>query len=165
MIKSKKALLILLFLPIFALILLAEYKKYLLFVGKEVTLPITGYDPRDLLSGHYLVYSVDYGVESICGTKPYEKKKDGFICLSPKFFSTSSPENCEILIKGVCNYSRFEAGVERYYVPESEAKRLEELVQKNQASIVLSVSYSGEAQIKDLLINGKSWRQHLSSAR
>ena len=27
--------------------------------GKQITLPVTGYDPRDLLSGRYIAYQID----------------------------------------------------------------------------------------------------------
>lgn len=160
MINSKKVLMIALIAPIIALALLTGYKKYILSIGTEVTLPISGYDPRDLLSGHYLIYTINYGVEGICEGTSYKMEKPGYVCLNPKKFSYSWPDHCEIMIKGVCNRSRFEAGIERYYIPEEEAKKLEDLVRSKEASIVLSVPKSGKAQIKDLLINGTSWRKH-----
>ena len=158
MIKTKKGLLIALIIPIISLAVLIGYKKYILSIGKEVILPITGYDPRDLLSGHYLIYTINYGVEDICRGMSYKLKKPGYVCLSTKTFSYNWPDNCELLITGICNRSRFEAGIERYYVPEEEAKKLEDLVRSKEASIVLSVPRNGKAQIKDLLINGTSWR-------
>ena len=38
-------------------------------IGSEIILPISGFDPRDILSGHYLVYRIDYGIQNkdICG--------------------------------------------------------------------------------------------------
>lgn len=158
MIKTKKGLLVALIIPIIALLFLMGYKKYILSTGNEVILPITGYDPRDLLSGHYLIYEIDYGVKDICNNLFYKIKKQGFICLSTKKFSYRWPDNCETMIKGVCNHRRFEAGVERYYIPEKDAKKLELLVISKKASIVLSVLKNGKAQVKDLLINGSSWK-------
>jgi len=157
MIKSQKGVLIALIFPIIALVLLVGYKKYILSFGEEVTLPITGYDPRDLLSGHYLLYRIDYGVKA-CSRNKYASNKTAYVCLKPKKFSYSWPEKCKLLIKGSCNRLRFEAGIERYFVPENEAKKLEGLVRDNEASIVLSVLRNGKAQIKDLLIDGKPWR-------
>lgn len=51
---------ILLFIPFLAVTLWATY--YLRFIEQnmEVTLPITGYDPRNLLSGHYIRYQIDW---------------------------------------------------------------------------------------------------------
>ncbi len=139
--------------------LLTGYKSYLWNTGREVTLPITGYDPRDLLSGHYLTYRVNYGVGNICGGMRGKRVRDGYVCLNPKQFSFYPIDSCPIIIKGSCKgSSRFEAGIERYYIPEDRAKPLDKDVREGKASIVLSVQPSGKAQIKDLLIDGKPWR-------
>lgn len=160
MIRSSKGILIALAIPILALAMLVAYKKYILSVGKVVTLPITGYDPRDLLSGHYLVYTINYGLDEVCQGSSSKLEKPAYICLNPKKFSYHWPNHCNTLIKGTCKYSRFKAGVERFYVPEKDAKKLEELIQSNNASIVLSIFKNGKAQIKDLLIDGTTWREH-----
>ncbi len=154
MIQTKKALILALLFPILALLLLATYKKYVLSFGEEVVLPISGYDPRDLLSGHYLIYRIDYGVYGICpaGTG----QETGYVCLSPKMFSYAPPEGCSKLIRGVCNYGRFEAGIEKYFIPENNAKNLEEQIRSKAASIVLSITPSGHAQVKDLLVGDQS---------
>lgn len=155
MIHSKKALIAALLFPIIALAVLTGYKKSVLSYGTEVTLPISGYDPRDLLSGHYLIYQIDYGVSGICpDNSPHDA---GFICLETKTFSYVEPESCAQLIRGVCHYSRFEAGIEKYFVPEDKAKELEDRIRSKSASIVLSIPKSGHAQVKELLVEGQPW--------
>jgi uncharacterized membrane-anchored protein len=62
------------------------------------------------------------------------------------------------LIRGVCKFSRFEAGIEKYYVSEDKAKHLEDQIRSKSASIVLSITRDGQAQVKDLLVNGQSWK-------
>jgi uncharacterized membrane-anchored protein len=156
MIQTKKALIIALLFPILALGALTAYKKYVLSFGVEIILPISGYDPRDLLSGHYLIYQIDYGVSGICSSSSGQQA--GFICLEPKIFSYSAPERCSKLIHGVCRQGRFEAGIEKYYVPEDKAKNLEHQIRAKSASIVLSITSSGQAQVKDLLVDGQSWK-------
>ena len=158
MIKSKTTLLIVLIIPIIVLLALTLYKKYTFLTGRQVTLPITGYDPRAILSGYYLNYAIEYNIEDICHNKAYRENKHAYICLNPRKFSYVKPYNCDLLIKGVCNKLNFRAGIERYYVPKEHAKRLEKLVRSNKASIVLSIPKNGKAQVKDLLINGKSWK-------
>ena len=158
MIKSKKYILISLIIPIIALLTLAIYKKYVFLTGRQVTLPITGYDPRDLLSGYYLIYTIEYDVERICHNN--RENKIAYVCLKPKKFSYNRPYDCDLFIKGVCHNQNFRAGIERYYVPKEDAKRLEKLVLSGKASIVLSIPQNGDAQVKDLLINGKSWKDH-----
>lgn len=156
MITSRRTLIIALLIPIAALAALTAYKKYVLSFGQEIVLPISGYDPRDLLSGHYLIYQVEYGVGSICGGGA--GPQTGFVCLSPKLFSYTAPNGCLKVIRGLCNNGRFEAGIEKYYIPEDKAKALEEKVRSKSASIVLSVTTDGQAQVKDLLIDGQPWK-------
>lgn len=158
MIYTKRALIFTLIFPIVALIILTGYKHYIISNGVEVTLPISGYDPRDLLSGHYLIYQVDYGVEGICSSKSLIQT--GYVCLEPKMFSYNFPQDCNKLITGICQYGgRFVAGIEKFYIPEGKAKFLEQQVLSKSASIVLSITSSGHAQVKDLLINGISWKK------
>jgi uncharacterized membrane-anchored protein len=157
MIQSRTVLIAALLLPIVALGILTGYKHYKVTVGVKVTLPIEGYDPRDLLSGHYLTYRVIYGAKNICKMSQAKKNPVRYVCLQPKGFSYSKPMNCEIMIKGTCSGSRFKAGIERFYIPEASAGQLDKDVRSKKGSIVLSVTPDGHAQIKDLLINGKSW--------
>lgn len=154
MIQSKNALIFAVLLPILALAALTTYKNFVVSTGKEVILPISGYDPRDLLSGHYLIYQIDYGVGEICSEKM--AKRTAYICLEPKMFSYYEPEVCSKLIRGVCNYNRFEAGIEKYFVPEDKAKDLEAKIRSKTASVLLSLTDSGHTQVKDLLVNGQS---------
>lgn len=170
MIKSKNGILIALCTPILVLLILTFYKKYILTVGQPVTLQITGYDPRDLLSGHYLIYRVDYGVKYKCDYRRYSVNQKAnkrlerlsnypaYMCLENKTFTRRFPHECGLLIKGRCERGQFKAGIERFYIPESDAPRLDKLVRAKKASIVLSVMRDGRAQIKDLLIEGKSWK-------
>ncbi len=154
---SKTILIIALVFPIVALGILTGYKHYHVTVGLEVTLPIEGYDPRDLLSGHYLIYRVKYGAKNLCKLSQVKKNPVGYVCLQPKGFSYKKPENCQIVIKGTCRGTLFKAGIERFYIPEDQAKRLDKDVRSKKGSIVISVTPDGKAQIKDLLIDGKPW--------
>ena len=156
MIRTKKALLVALLFPIIVLAALTAYRQFRLSAGTEVVLPISGYDPRDLLSGHYLIYTVDYGVTELC--RNTSEDKTGYVCLNSKSFSDDPPAGCTQLIRGVCKSGRFEAGIEKYFVAESEAADLEKKVRSQVASIVLSLSSRGDAQVKDLLIDGRPWK-------
>jgi len=158
MIRSQKILLVALMFPIIALAIIVGYRNYILSAGTEVILPVTGYDPRDLLSGHYLIYTIDYGVSGVCLGNSSKMNTPAYICLDPKMFSYSWTEKCKLVIKGSCNQARFEAGIERYYVPEEKAKNLEALLRSEGASIVLSITDSGKVQIKSLLIGGRHWK-------
>ena len=116
--------------PFLALAALTSYKAYKRFAGVELTLPITGFDPRDLLSGHYLVYRLDIK-EEICRGDQADLDPL-FLCViqgdddlrTRLVDSLSSPgsEDCTAIIKGRCDGSRFVAGVEKFYVRSEERR-------------------------------------------
>jgi len=156
MIQSNKKYLVAFFLPVLSLIVLTAYKQIQIGRGTEVILSIQGYDPRDLLSGHYLTFSVNYDLPNLCQNN---SKAEKYVCLSPRFESDIRPEDCKLYIRGQCRGWRFVAGVERFYVPENEALILEKLVRNKEASIKLSIGGDGTARVKDLLLNGIPWKE------
>ncbi len=151
---SKNGLLLVLGFPIFSLMALTAYKKHILSTGIEVVLPIKGYDPRDLLSGHFLIYRIDYGVEGICTGN--QEQQTAYVCLEPKIFSVEEPVDCKKLIRGTCRNREFKAGIEKYFVAEEKALALEKAILNKSASIVVVLSPSGVAIVKELLVDGKS---------
>lgn len=159
--RNQKTLLIALLIPFFGLTLLTGYKKYLLTVGKEVILPIEGYDPRDLLSGHYLIYQVKYGLKKTCPKSSSKERRKAYICLDKenRFFHFKRPSSsrCSLFIKGECHHGRFKAGIERFFIPQAQSSKLDKLVRGGKGSLVLSVTAEGHASIKNLLIEGKAW--------
>jgi uncharacterized membrane-anchored protein len=154
-IQTKKALISVLLFPVLALAGITAYRAWVRSFGMEVTLPISGYDPRDLLSGHYLIYRIEYGVDGIC--PEMDQRRAGYVCLEPEKFSYGEPADCNKLISGFCTNSRFEAGIEKFFIPENKARYLERQIQSKAASVVLSLTASGNTQVKDLLVDGKSW--------
>lgn len=177
MMPQKSTIIAALFFPILALASLAGYHGYSYYKGKEFVLPIEGYDPRDLLSGHYLIYTIDYQLEET-GTELCPKAKaqaehnteptprpttdyDAYVCLEPREFSRFQPNHCRYYVKGRCEAGRFNAGLERFYVPETRAKELEQLVLKSNAEIVLAALPKGRVVVKALLIDGKPFAEVL----
>lgn len=129
--------------------------------GETVTLPIEGFDPRDLLSGHYLVYRIDYGIEddTNCPTSDIAAS----ICLAPErrvYPADELPENCTQFIRGNCDSNaQFISGLERFYIPEEYAGVLDEKVRNQQGKLVISVGESGNAGVLDLLIDDRPWKE------
>lgn len=157
---NKRILLLLaLLIPIVALMSSAWLKSVQRSNGEEVILPIEGFDPRDLLAGHYLIYRVDYGLATRCT----EHESEAAVCLRPeqKMYAIDAlPASCELFIRGYCDSSAdFSAGIERFYIPEEYAEALEKQVRDKQGEIVLSVDSKGNAAIRDLLIDGKPWKE------
>lgn len=171
MMKNKKLLAALLF-PIICLALLTVYKGVKVMSGRELVIPITGFDPRDLLSGHYLIYRLDLDLGSACSESVnygdtlvcIDKKNDGR--LKSRVLRGSDIEryrgDCDIILRGRCRNNRFSAGVEKFFIPEEHAGTLDKVVRKGKGKLVLSVDYDGKAAIRDLLINDKSWREYVN---
>ncbi len=157
--KSRKILILALIFPIVALLSLVAYKRYHQISGQEYTFPISGYDPRDIFSGHYLTFKVEYGVDGICEGEYFKIPRAAFVCLETKKFSYDLPEGCSQFIRGVCQFERFEAGVERFYVSEARARELEQHVINHNAQIKIAVMKNGSAIIKSLVVNGEEYRE------
>ena len=108
----------------------------------EVTVRITGYDPRDLLSGHYIAYTIDWA-KTDCGQ--FENK----ICPEKEFK----------------NYAvrAFWGRQFRFYIPEQYAKQLDDMFRNGRGNHVFEVVYKYRSGVKplakDLLIDGKPWQE------
>jgi uncharacterized membrane-anchored protein len=158
--RSPKLIIAALAFPILALLGLAINKATTREMGRIVTFKITGYDPRDLLSGHYLIYQIDYGFPGLC-TNPAMQGQTIFVCPQEQKVYRGKPASCSYFIKGSCQDRRFEAGVERYYIPQEYSARLDRLVRNKQGSVTLSVPSNGIAQVNELLIEGLPWAEFI----
>ena len=108
--------------------------------GQDVRVRVTGYDPRDLLSGHYIQYQIDWKNTDCV---QFENQ----VCPDEKYF---------------CKKARWGTQC-RFYIPEKEAPRLDNLFRnRNKTEDVFEVVYSyrpgHKAMAKQLLINGADWR-------
>ncbi|MBF0148112.1 MAG: GDYXXLXY domain-containing protein [Magnetococcales bacterium] len=148
-----------LLLPILFFAALVAHKEWTLRHGIEVRLPIEGFDPRDLLAGHYLIYRINYGV-LVCTNEHYDQEVPATVCLKPTvaFHSGQEPiAECHLWIKGTCRHNRFEAGIERFFIPEAYARPLDQAVRNKSGEIIVGVTASGTAMVKELLIDGSPW--------
>jgi uncharacterized membrane-anchored protein len=159
--KAKSLLIASIALPIIALIANAVGHEWARHQGQEVSIPITGFDPRDLLSGHFLTYQLQYGADN-SNCRP--EGASAVMCLQPSpqlhINTQAKPRNCDLYIRGQCGgLGRFTANIERFYIPEEYATVLDRKVRDNQGALVLGVDNQGIATIRDLLIDGKPWKQ------
>ena len=139
---NKKILALLLFAPLIALCSWTASLYARQAAGREVRVAVRGYDPRDLLSGHYIRYTIDWG-RTDCG----------------QFFNGVCPRN------EFCKEARWGRQC-RFYIPEANAKELDGLFRRrNSTNMLFEVIYSykkgSEPLAKQLLINGKDWRESL----
>jgi len=129
--------------------------------GLRIELPIRGYDPRDLLSGHYLRYQVDYGENGKCPKDGERHTRDWrepyCFCAQadtakPIYWSgycADKPASCEYFIQGSCYYGdTIDAGIERFYI--SERLSHEGVTLGDKAKVQLSVPRSGRAIVRGI---------------
>ncbi len=110
--------------------------------GQEVTVAVAGYDPRDLLSGHYIQYTIDWNRTDCSQFENAVCPKDAF-----------------------CKEARWGRQC-RFYVPENSARELDSLFwSRNTTDMVFEIIYAykegTEPIAKQMLINGKDWRDAL----
>lgn len=130
---------------VFPLVCLLVWSCYLSFERRnfsEVTLSITGYDPRDLLSGRYIAYQIDWD-KSDCS------QFENNLCPKDEFCK-------EEIWSRQC----------RFYVSETKAYALERLFARrnsddNVFEVVFAYQKGRQPIAKELLINGKDWRESL----
>ena len=139
---NKKALVLAFIAPFIALFTWTMWLYIQQTTGREVKVVVNGYDPRDLLSGHYIQYTIDWD-RTDCYQFP-----DG-ICPKNNFCQ-------EKQLTGQC----------RFYIPEKNAKELDRLFwNRNNTDMIFEVVYSyhkgREPLAKSLLIDGKDWRESL----
>lgn len=119
----------LVFLPIIALLVWIATIEVERHQGQKVIVRIRGYDPRDLLSGHYIQYSLDW-----------------------------DKTDCTQFENKVCPIFSFER-TGRFYVPENKATELEHIIQDNtnEAAMLFSYRKGMKPLALNLFVNGKSW--------
>lgn len=139
---NKKFLILALSFPFIALIVWTISLYIQQSTGTEIKVAVMGYDPRDLLSGHYIRYTIDWE-KTDCSQFP------NGICPKDEF----------------CKQSRFKNQC-RFYIPERHAEKLDRLFsRRDDRTAIFEVIYSYQAGreplTKKLLINGKDWRESL----
>lgn len=151
----------------------------LLREGQEVVLSVVPVDPRDLLRGDYVALRFDISaidlneieadVDFTTGSSVFiglKKTESGIWKAVSATHQRPRSDSDIIFIKGLVRFINVKEegakelhikyGIEKYFVPEGEGKKLEALTRDKVISIVAAVSQAGEAGIKTLLIRGKS---------
>lgn len=145
--------------------------------GKEITLQTRPVDPRDFLRGDYVVLRYDISDAPAGELQARNARRSNvpvFVKLAPKgdgFYGVVSVHlepvpvsGAEVLIRGrvphwycgnPCTSINVRYGLERFFVPQGEGRELEHARNERRLSIVASVTPSGRAAIKRLLLDGK----------
>ncbi|RXH07275.1 GDYXXLXY domain-containing protein [Bradyrhizobium guangzhouense] len=162
------------------LILMVADRLQILREGREVTLQTRPLDPRDLLRGDYVTLGYDITqlpAGALAGQPSTERNPIVFVRLAPDAdglyqavsvhaapVAVTAPD---VLIRGRVTYScgsngrifcdklTIRYGLESYFVPEGEGKKLEQARNQQQLRVVAAVLPSGRAAIKRLLLDGE----------
>lgn len=131
--------------------------------GTPVQLAVTGFDPRDLLAGHYLTYTVSYGPMNTCPPEDVAGPIETCVCLAENSETriheatwagdcSERPATCGAFIKGTCRYGRFDANIERFYFPEAFQSTLAVVPEKSTITVVLRPT--GEGLVTGFAVDG-----------
>jgi len=130
--------------------------------GEQWMFELQGYDPRDLLRGHYLQFNILYdwdkeknecssGIDCcLCLIKNSSPLKTSVVPKVHKSSCTSARSQCDGYI-----LSSKQNVLNRYYIPEESAKKAESLLikarAKQQAYLQVSVNKKGEIENVQIL--------------
>lgn len=143
--------------------------------GELVEIAIAGYDPRDLLAGHYVTYRLDLGEAGSCSAADVIH---GAYCFCLKVaddrlakadFGAPCREertkSCQLKIKGRCPpyVGVFESGIERYYIPEEYAPFLQTIPAESR--IVARIDGNGRASLQGFKVGGKDLGEYVAEQR
>ncbi|MBC9883181.1 GDYXXLXY domain-containing protein [Bradyrhizobium sp. INPA01-394B] len=162
------------------LVLMVADRMQILREGREVTLQTRPVDPRDLLRGDYVTLGYDISqlpAGALAGQPSAERNPVVFVKLAPGANGLYQAVSVhagpvpvtgpEILIRGRVTYScgssgrtfcdrlTIRYGLESYFVPEGEGRKLEQARNEQKLRVVAAVLPSGRAAIKRLLLDGE----------
>ncbi|HTV20732.1 MAG TPA: GDYXXLXY domain-containing protein [Polyangiaceae bacterium] len=157
-------------LPMLGLLVLVARAEVLLRSGQSFRIAIKGYDPRDLLHGHYLQYSFDFewrGASTcggVSGTVPMGLDARCCVCLTSDVDSNTLAEARQVACDQVnsCDGWLEAASLApplRYFVPERQAAELEEALRGRGASLSVTCGPGGVPAIGELYLDGRPWRE------
>ncbi|WP_332764914.1 GDYXXLXY domain-containing protein [Phenylobacterium sp.] len=152
--------------------------------GREVALPMEAFDPRELLTGHYvalqLIQRLDPGQACPTRTQPIEehvwlslRAADGRFIGSGATRQAALAAGGDLAVQGgvycsrvmaddaVTNAVTLDVGVDRFHADQQEAEAMEKALRARRngqavpAFAVISVGDDGRARLKGVILDGK----------
>lgn len=136
-------------------------EEYVRRTGLEVKLPIEGYDPRDLLRGHYVRFRLtaereaegfraDRGEERFCLVE-----RKGLWHVDP----ATHARNCRVTLRGKTANGRVSFGIDRFYVDERRTDEVLRLPPGEDTYLVAHLDADGGIHPKELVVAGKAFSE------
>lgn len=152
-------------LPVIGITLLLVHTQYQASTGLVYRVKIKGYDPRDLLHGHYLRYTFDLP------DKASYRKHIYFPAAKYCFIHSETTDfNLKIIsdnadttkCSSVINYSKIK-GSHKYFIPEDYALELERKLRNNKvaATVDLIINNTKNFTVGQLYFDDQSWEKVL----
>jgi hypothetical protein len=156
--------------PLLGLAVLVGRAEYASQHGSSFTIPIDGYDPRDLLHGRYLQYQyrLRWAGGDTCGPPDAGPglwegcclclTRDGADGFDPfvRQVHCSEVSSCDGALS-----SESMLPPHRYFAPEDRAAEIEAALRQYEASIELTCDPSLQPAVLDLRLDGRPWREVL----
>ena len=160
---SRRYVIVALVLPLLAIAIGIVRAELFLSHARDFVFEIGGYDPRDLLRGHYLQFRLQVeplsvreacddssGACCLCLTRVAEDA----VPYAERASCTTARSSCDAAL-----HTRYLTEPQRYYIPEQRARELErrliEAMPQRRAQVVLAIDREGGAQIRELRIDGE----------
>lgn len=177
-VQSKRTGIILMAFPLAVFLILVFMNTMAQNNGSSWHIKITGYDPRDILQGHYITYRYEWNYDEKAGAACTERGKNSTCCLcvnesgtghvNPKIsrFDCARDwrqQSCSAVIKSKNRYGRTIYPSTKYYIDQNYALKVEQLIReaKNDFYIDLSVTENGAAVIRDMYVGDMPLKEYL----
>jgi uncharacterized membrane-anchored protein len=164
-VMSRKWLAISVSLPLLVLVLGIVRAEYHLANARRWSFDVTGYDPRDLLRGHYLDYRLDLHEQAALETCDDDFGERCCLCLETTDATDAGEPpvvrraTCELALRRCDGILRTQhlRELTRYYIPEEHAQALTHVFQDaaREHKLVLAIDDNGRPQIDALLVDGQ----------
>ena len=154
---------------VIGLVVFATVRQVALTQGREVTLQTVPVDPRSLLQGDYAI--LDYEIaelpewlrdEPVGNTIYVVLRECGEVWCADRH-STWEPKPADVFVRGNVNdRGRLDFGIGTFFVPEGTGHIVE---QAQDVKVVVSLSASGNAVIKQVLVDGQPFDPEIERLR
>jgi uncharacterized membrane-anchored protein len=132
-----------------------------------VKLPVEGFDPRDLLSGHYVRFRLAAEREAAALLPPDDRARIGAVSFCAEVSDgfvhpvrvRAPGEGCPMLLTGEVSGRSVRFAADRFYVDERRAREVAVVRTGPRTYLVATLDEGGSVHAVDLVVEGQSVRR------